>query len=102
MKQKGHARIASRVLMLLVLIDLIATSIWFNAFQIPEANPLMAAPMEHSTIKFALTKLALSLPGIWLLHKHYDKLIARFGLFFLIFIYVVIAIIHYFVFINVI
>tara|TARA_B100001029_G_scaffold175435_2_gene176866 strand:- start:223 stop:600 length:378 start_codon:yes stop_codon:yes gene_type:complete len=89
-------------LLLLVLIDLVATMIWYSFFQIEEANPLLVGSIESSLLNFTLTKLLLSLPGIWILNKYKDKLISKFGLALLSSVYFIIYLIHLYIMVSLI
>jgi len=91
-----------KALLLLIFVDLMATSIWFSFFGIQEANPLLAPHLEESILRFTLIKLALSLPGLWLLSEYYHKILAKFGLLFLTIIYLFVTVIHYLLFLRLI
>ena len=83
-----------RILTLLIILDLIATAIWFSFYGIEEANPILAGPIETSIFYFGLIKLGLSAPGILLLRKYIAKKISQAGIGLLLFCYYTIAVIH--------
>lgn len=90
-----------RILSLLILLDLIATLTWFLVFGIEEANPLLAEQIKESPLNFAVIKLGLSLPGIYILNKYLKKNIAQRGLAILLVAYYLVAIIHCVIFFSV-
>ncbi len=59
----------TKLLLILVLLDLLATLVWFRCFDIPELNPVLAGPIQESLLNLVMTKLALSLPSIYLLNS---------------------------------
>ena len=67
----------TKLLLILVLLDLLATIIWYYFFDIPEMNPILSGPIEKSMSKFVFTKLALSLPSIYLLNKFLQQRILQ-------------------------
>jgi|TARA_R110001583_G_scaffold16234_7_gene66204 hypothetical protein len=91
-----------KALLLLIFIDLMATSIWFLFFGVEEANPILSQYLERSVLEFTIIKLALSLPGLWILSKHYDRILAKLGLLFLTVAYLGVMIIHYLLFLRLI
>ena len=91
-----------KALLLLIFIDLIATSIWFLFFGVEEANPILAPYLERSVLEFTVIKLALSLPGLWILSKYFDRILAKFGLLILTMTYLGVMIIHYLLFLRLI
>jgi hypothetical protein len=92
----------TKLLLILVLLDLVATIIWYHFFNIPEMNPILSGPIEKSLSKFIFTKLALSLPSIYLLNKFLHKRISQIGMALLLGSYICVSIIHYFIFIKII
>jgi len=90
----------TKLLLMLVLFDLIATIIWFTYYDIPELNPVLSGPIEKSLLNFAITKLALSLPSIYLLNKFLYKRLSQWGLGILLITYFAVSIFHYYIFIN--
>jgi hypothetical protein len=76
--------------------------LWYTSFGLQEANPILVSSIENSLLRFTLVKLMLSLPGIWLLNKYLDRLIAQRGLAILLVAYFGIYLIHCFVLINII
>jgi hypothetical protein len=91
-----------RILLLLILLDLVATITWYVAFGIEEANPILATLIKESPIKFSLLKLGLSLPGVYILSKYIKKGIAQGGLALLLGSYYIVAIIHCVIFMSVV
>ena len=91
-----------RILVLLILLDLIATLTWYIIFGIEEANPILAAQIKESPIRFALLKLGLSIPGVFILNKYIKKGIAQNGIALLLLTYYLVAILHCAIFITVI
>jgi len=87
-----------RILLLLIVLDLIATLNWYFFFGIEEANPLLSAQIKNSPASFVLIKLGLSLPGLYLLNKYINKKIAQSGIGLLLLCYSVVAIIHIMIF----
>jgi len=83
---------------LLIILDLIATTCWYVFFGIEEANPLLSAQIKESPLKFALIKLGLSLPGLYLINKYIKKRIAQIGIAILLLCYGAVAIIHMIIF----
>lgn len=86
-----------RLLTLLIVLDLIATIIWFVYFGIEEANPLLESSIKESPLKFAVIKLGLSVPGLYILANHIEKKVAQGGIGILLFFYSLVAIIHFFI-----
>ena len=91
-----------RILVLLILLDLIATLTWYIIFGIEEANPILAAQIKESPIRFVILKLGLSIPGILILNKYIKKGIAQSGIALLLFTYYLVAVLHCVIFITVI
>jgi hypothetical protein len=87
-----------RILLLLIVLDLIATLNWYFFFGIEEANPLLSSQIRDSPASFVLIKLGLSLPGLYLLNKYINKKIAQSGIGLLLLCYSVVAIIHVMIF----
>ena len=87
-----------RILLLLIILDLIATLTWYFFFGIEEANPLLSAQIKDSPASFIFIKLGLSLPGLYLLNKYINKKIAQGGIALLLLCYSVVAIIHIMIF----
>jgi len=91
----------TKLLLILVLLDLLATIIWFYFFDIPEMNPILSGPIEKSMSNFIFTKLALSLPSIFILNKFLHKRVSQIGMAILLTSYICVSIIHYFIFIKI-
>ena len=89
------------LLVFLVLLDLIATMVWYYHFGISELNPILCGPIESSSIYFASLKLGMSLPSIYLLDKFIYKKIAQAGMAILLLSYIAVSIIHYYLLINI-
>ena len=87
-----------RILLLLIILDLIATLNWYFFFGIEEANPLLSAQIKDSPGSFVFTKLGLSLPGLYLLNKYINKKIAQSGIGLLLLCYSLVAMIHVMIF----
>jgi len=87
-----------RILLLLIILDLIATLNWYFFFGIEEANPLLSAQIKDSPASFVLIKLGLSLPGLYLLNKYINKKIAQSGIGLLLLCYSFVAMIHIMIF----
>jgi hypothetical protein len=92
----------TKLLLLLVLFDLLATIVWFVCYDIPELNPVLAGPIQKSLLNFALTKLALSLPSIYLLNKFLYHRFSQWGVGILLLAYFAVSIFHYYIFINIV
>ena len=92
----------TKLLLILVLIDMLATMVWFFYFDIPELNPILAGPIEQSLLSFAVTKLAISLPSIYLLNKFLFNRVTQIGLALLLSAYLFVSIVHYYIFIMLI
>ena len=92
----------TKLLLILVLLDLFATMVWFCFFDIPEFNPVLSGPIEKSLLKFVITKLALSFPSIYLINKFLHKKVSQVGIAFLLVAYIAVSIIHYYIFIKLI
>jgi hypothetical protein len=91
-----------KILLYLISIDLIATMVWYFWFEIPEANPVLCGAIESSLVKFVILKLALSFPGLYLLSKYIDKILAQLGIGILLAAYMGITIVHYIIFLYII
>jgi len=87
-----------RILLLLIVLDLIATLNWYFFFGIEEANPLLSAQIKDSPASFVFIKLGLSLPGLYLLNKYISKKLAQSGIGLLLLCYSAVAIIHVMIF----
>jgi hypothetical protein len=85
-----------------VLIDLLATMVWFRCFDVPELNPILSGPINESLLNFAMTKLIISLPSIYLLNKFLHKKVSQVGIAFLLVAYIAVSIMHYYIFIKLI
>ena len=92
----------TKLLLVLVLIDLLATMVWFYCFDVPELNPILSGPINESLLNFAMTKLAISLPSIYLINKFLHKKVSQVGIAFLLIAYIAVSIIHYYIFIKLI
>ena len=92
----------TKLLLILVLLDLLATMVWFCFYDIPELNPVLAGPINRSLLNFVITKLALSLPSIYLINKFLHKRISQVGVGLLLSAYVSGSIFHYYIFVKLI
>jgi len=92
----------TKLLLMLVLFDLIATIVWFACYDIPELNPVLSGPIEKSLLNFVITKLTLSLPSIYLLNKFLHKRVSQIGIALLLTAYTAVSILHYWIFIKMI
>ena len=90
----------TKLLLILVLIDLLATMVWFCCFNVPELNPVLSGPIEKSLLNFVVTKLSLSLPSIYLINKFLHKKISQIGIALLLTAYIAVSIFHYYIFIK--
>ena len=97
---KFFKRRHTKLLLVLVFLDLIATMVWFTYFNIPELNPVLSGAIEKSQLNFVITKLSLSLPSIYLINKYLHKRISQLGVGLLLIAYIGVSIFHYFIFIN--
>jgi hypothetical protein len=92
----------TKLLLVLMLIDLLATMVWFCYFDVPELNPILAGPIKESLINFVMTKLMLSLPSIYLINKFLHKRVSQIGIALLLTAYTAVSILHYWIFIKMI
>ena len=100
MRDKLHNSPTS-LLLLLILIDLICTIVWYESYGIAELNPILSSYIEKSSLQFAIVKLLLSLPFIWILYKFKNKILSKIGIAFLCAVYAIIACIHTYIAISV-
>ncbi len=91
----------TKLLLVLVLLDLLATMVWFHYYEISELNPILSPRIESSLLEFALLKLALSLPSIFILNKFLNKKITQYGIGLLLTAYIAVSFIHYYIFISI-
>ena len=56
---KFFKRRHSKLLLILVAIELLATLVWFCCFDIPELNPVLAGPINESLLNFVMTKILI-------------------------------------------
>ena len=87
-------------LILLILVDSIATIHWYGTYGIEEANPLMAILLDRDVIYFFVVKMAVSMAGIAIIHKFYNKLLSKIGLFVLYLAYVSVFLVHLGIFMS--
>jgi len=99
---KFFKRRHSKLLLILVSLDLLATMVWFCFFDIAELNPILSGPIEKSLLNFVVTKLMLSLPSIYLLNKFLHKKVSQIGMGLLLCAYISVSIAHYYIFVKVI
>ena len=80
---------------ILPLIFLIfATIHWYSVYGVEEANPLMAFFLTRDVIYFFAAKMTLSLGGLSVIYKFYDKKVCKVGLFVLYLAYIGVFIVH--------
>ncbi|MAG24043.1 hypothetical protein CMI47_00545 [Candidatus Pacearchaeota archaeon] len=91
----------TKLLLLLVLLDLVATMVWFYFFGIDELNPILVEPINKSLLRFTFFKLLLSLPSIYLFNKYLPNKLAQIGIGISLSAYTLISIIHYYLLINI-
>ena len=99
MEQKDRAILP---LILLFLVDTMATIHWYSAYGVEEANPLMAFLLDRDIVYFFMVKMAVSLAGIAIIHKFYNKLLSKVGLFVLYLAYVGVFFVHLGIFMSLI
>jgi hypothetical protein len=87
-----------RILACLILLDLVATSVWYGVYGVPEQNPIMAFFISKSILLFAGTKLFLSIPSLYILSAHSGHWLTKVGLAFLIASYIEVSLIHAYLF----
>ena len=87
---KGHLS----VLIVLTLIDLICTIIWFEGYGVHELNPILSGPIEKSALKFSLIKMALTIPSVLIIRAHISNTFAQVGGWLLLFSYAFVCFIH--------
>ena len=92
---KGHLKI----LLILFLIDMVATITWNSFWGVEEWNPILSGPLSKSALLFAITKIALSFPPLLILEKYLDRLSAQVAVAITTVAYISVTIIHYFIFI---
>ena len=83
-KPKRPVKVLLSVLLILALLDLIATIIWVDGKMAIEANPVMDYFLQKSPVLFALTKLLLTFVGVFILNNfkfRRNKLIYRSSVF---------------------
>ena len=98
----------TKLLLLLVLLDLVATMVWFYFFGIDELNPILIEPLNKSLMRFTSLKLLLSLPSIYLFNKYLPPnpakgggKLAQIGMGISLFAYIAVSLIHYYLLINI-
>jgi len=87
----------SALLLCLILVDLICTIVWYEAYGVSELNPILARPLERSPLSFCIIKLALSIPSIWVLVHFKDKLISKIGIALLSLAYTLVVCVHIYI-----
>ena len=87
-----------RILAFLIVLDLVATSVWYGVYGVPEQNPIMAFFISKSILLFAVTKLCLSVPSLYILSMNTGHWLTKVGLAFLITSYVEVSLIHAYLF----
>ncbi len=66
-------------ILVLNLIDAVATMVWVGTGRAQEANPLMAGLLDSSPLAFMLVKLALVSGGVVVLWRFRDRALALAG-----------------------
>ena len=89
-----HADAAILPLIFLIFVDTIATIHWYSVYGVEEANPLMAFFLTRDVIYFFAAKMTLSLGGLSVIYKFYDKKVCKVGLFMLYLAYIGVFIVH--------
>jgi hypothetical protein len=84
----------SALLLCLILVDLICTILWYEAYGVSELNPILARPLERSALRFCIIKLALSFPSIYVLNRFGVKVLSKIGVALLILVYFAVACVH--------
>ncbi len=88
-----------KILLILFLIDMIATIVWNTYWGVSEWNPILSGPLSKSALLFAITKIALSFPPLLILEKYLERLSAQIAIAITTFAYMMVTAIHYFIFI---
>lgn len=91
-----------RVLVLLILLDLIATLLWYNFYGIEEANPLLNEHIKESSLRFSFLKLGLSIPGVYFLWKYLENKVAQVGVGVLLMVYISVGVLHMTIFYTIV
>jgi len=84
----------SALLLCLILVDLICTIVWYEAYGVSELNPILARPLERSALRFCIIKLALSIPSIFVLNLYKKRFLSKVGLVLLTAVYSATACLH--------
>ena len=84
----------SALLLCLILVDLICTILWYEAYGISELNPILARPLERSPLSFCIIKLTLSIPSIFLLNLFKKRFLSKIGIVLLTIVYSATACLH--------
>ena len=87
-------------LLLLITIDMVATMTWYILFDVGEANPILAGPINRGLAWFVITKLGMSLPGLLLLYRTISMRLSQVGLLILITWYTGIFFYHWHIFVE--
>jgi hypothetical protein len=95
--EKGLSKKPIVFLLLLILVDLICTIVWAEAYGVSEWNPILSPFIEISPISFALVKLILSVPSIFVLSRFREKLLSKIGILTLCLAYTAVTGIHIYV-----
>lgn len=89
-----------KILLLMTLVDLIATMIWYEGWGIPEGNPIMAIFIDKSLIYFAITKILISTVGVFVLSKYLKLRVSQVGAAVLLACYAQVTLIHSVIFLS--
>jgi hypothetical protein len=87
-----------KVLLVLFLVDIIATITWFSAYGVEEANPVLSGVINNSILLFCITKILLSFPALIILDKYLHKKITQVAIGMSLFLYSIVAVMHYSIF----
>jgi hypothetical protein len=85
---------ALSALLIFNCLDGAFTSLWVQAGQATEANPLMAMLLSHGVLPFMLAKLALVGTGGAALHYARRRLLAQVGMVAMLALYSSVMVIH--------
>ena len=87
-----------KIITLLILLDIVATMLWYSFSSVKEWNPIMDSILEVSLISFVIAKLSISFFTIHILSKYISKKISQIGIGIVLATYSIVTILHYFVF----
>jgi len=76
------------------MLDVVLTSVVVSVGLAVEANPIMAALLEHGTAPFAIAKMALVSTGVWVLWRYRHRPLAMAGTAFTFGCYALVMVQH--------